>query len=215
MAENGFVSRGTRSQLVERIESLRMQLMSWRWTWENLDQNSVQQRPFEFNLDGLGLRRFKEVLSTALVFENPTRAAELLTYNAAMIELIMLRCGVSDEEARLDTPIQEFGSFPNECTVSAGQSKRPTTALLLPNELEWLWQPAIEALRILAFTRKQFFTGDAKLFLSLSPIGILYSCLRKFGMQNLVVDAIGHSFDLQLAEQELVHRLDARLTLLC
>jgi hypothetical protein len=207
----GYAARDTRFELVEKIESLRRELVNWRWAWENLYPNSVREKRVNLNLSDLNVPCFRDLLSTALEFDNPNRAAELLTYNAAMIELELLRCAVSDEEVHFHTSIPDLNGHSTRGTVSDGSRKTASTYLLMPNELEFLWQPAIEALRILALMRKRFSVGDVESFLSLSPIGILYSFVKKFGMQNLVVDIIGHSLDIQQAEKELVHSLHIRM----
>ncbi|KAH8670906.1 hypothetical protein BX600DRAFT_537231 [Xylariales sp. PMI_506] len=209
-SQSKYFTPSARAELLIKIRSLRTSLVSWRWAWEDLYPNAAREVAIKPLVVDLGLSYVSQVMSTGIEFALPNQASEILTYNASMIKLVQLESMLYYENANLETPVSMPIERPRTKGMCDSKGEQQTSALVLPNQLSFMWQLVWEALRVLARLSRQFSVTEAKTFVSLSPIAILYCFLRGFGKQEVVVALIGYSFGLEEADKELfVHELVA------
>ncbi|KAH8653805.1 hypothetical protein BX600DRAFT_471667 [Xylariales sp. PMI_506] len=203
-----LLSEKDQNKLSYDIDRRLSQLFRWRWEWEESNSCSAREiaiKPLAGNHDDKHYLASKDMLSTGIEFIVPDQASEILSYNAAIIELVELQCAVHCQLAHMNTPIPRLKHNEGGMTARSELMHRPDKCLLLPNELNFLWQPAIEALRVLACIPQRFSSDTPQTFLTTLPIGILYCFLKKAGLHYLVVAIIGRDLDGKQADIEFDH----------
>lgn len=171
------ISPATRAAFHGKVGQLRTQLREWRWAWHETHPGVARRVPSHLKLDGVDTPVFREQLSTMIEFDNTQQALEMLTYNAGLIYLMQL-------EDLLEMP----GVEPHNPPLSAanveyirrvGSSHRHSTPLLLPDEVRFICQPALEAFRLIPSLYKNLVTTKDRIMVILAPLGIVYCSTQK------------------------------------
>ncbi|OHF00688.1 hypothetical protein CORC01_04005 [Colletotrichum orchidophilum] len=181
-----------------RIDQLLADLQDWRWHWESDNPGAAREvdLPLEAEADGISLPWAKVLLSRPLAVKTAEQAAELIIYNASIIQLMNLR-------ALLDTGVRHPQPFPPDIEIS--MLKAADEPLYTPNNVKYRWQPSIEALRLMRLAPKLLtITNGTSVMLAASPLGIIYnSLLGTEGLGNLFLSTMAVPSDYSITDREL------------
>lgn len=144
-----------RSDCSNRVAKSFAALRTWRQDWQAEHAASVRQ--------GAGGQ-------SCLEFDSPRLALDILYYNAGLVYLMQL-----DALARSQTP-PSLQRPRYECWGKTDVQKHP---LLLPDQVRFLYQPAVEALRTIPYLAKSLMTTSSReTVVPPAPVGIVYAVLR-------------------------------------
>lgn len=198
------VAPANRAACLDKIRGLAMELQQWRWDWHAANAARVRlvqhASPEESSsASRAGSSVISEILrSASLNFDTPRLALDILYYNAALAYLMQL-----ETVARGHIPRPEALSPDDERFIrrQAAQSLSGTgNPLLLPSQVRFICQPAMEAfMTIPSLTKLLATTPGMETVVTPAPIGIVYWVLR----DQLQFDRDGHLAAL-LAEQPVL-----------
>ncbi|KAJ4290033.1 hypothetical protein N0V88_006835 [Collariella sp. IMI 366227] len=144
-----------------RITTLSKELERWRWDWHATNWASVRKAPQESSEKGVDLE-----------FDSPRLALDILYYNAALLYLMQLETAAGGQMLPSSDEVY-FGRRHMQALESRGNP------LLLPDEVKFRCQPAIEALMtILCLNKLLAATPKNETVVPPAPIGIVYWVLR-------------------------------------
>ncbi|KAH8655905.1 hypothetical protein BX600DRAFT_500930 [Xylariales sp. PMI_506] len=189
-------SEGLRAQ----VDGLRETLDLWRLDWEVHHANAVVEIQSSQPGYDIDYPLFKHFGGSKLRYKNIKLAVEMILYNAVLLWLMKLHdivqnaspenCFLSLQDLEVicrETEIQQD----NDCNSSP---------LLLPHQVHFFCQPALEIIRSVAFVFEQIGLSGCKVETTLAPIGIAYRALREFS-------PLATWLEMELAESEPIEGL--------
>ncbi|WYZ36863.1 hypothetical protein EsH8_II_000369 [Colletotrichum jinshuiense] len=178
-----------------KILELFSKLYNWRRQWQNANQNAATEIFSPQDADNISTPWIRDMISRSLSLKTSEQAAELIIYNAALIQLMNL-------QALLDTGVRDPQPFPG--TISPSILKPAADPLYMPHEIKHRWQPSIEALRLMRCSTKLLSANEGSVMLAASPIGIIYnSLLANEGLGRCFISATTGPSDYEILETEL------------
>jgi hypothetical protein len=165
-----------RAACLEKIAALSAALQTWRWDWHA--HHSACARRVSFHAaqeDRTGIPAFlRGMLATTLEFDSPTRALEILYYNAALLYLMRLESIALNNRSRPASLSKDDQLYIRRCGMAS-------MGLLLPDKVKYRCQPAIEVLMALPCITKLLATttGLQETVVTPSSLGIVYWSLRE------------------------------------
>lgn len=169
------ISPATRSSFHDKVGRLRTQLTEWRWTWESTNPDVGHEVSSNLKLDNIDTLVFREQLATLIEFDTTQLALEMLTYNAGLIYLLQLEDHLNIGQPHGAPLAAEDIAYLR--TVQK-RKKNNSSPLLLPGEVKYICQPALEAFRVIPSLYKNLVTTKDRIMVILAPLGIVY-CATK------------------------------------
>lgn len=145
------------------------ELHQWRIAWHHEHPNAVWET---FTDEPASVLSLDETLSKSLEFTSVSLALEMLYCDAALVQLMRLK------RYTLSPYMQPNPIRPDDmayiCQMAHGANG---TGLLLPHQVRFECQLAIEALRITQYIAKQLQSSTIDRYIPPSPFGIIYWAL--------------------------------------
>ncbi|KAK5652207.1 hypothetical protein OQA88_10704 [Cercophora sp. LCS_1] len=153
-----------RERCLERVITLSAALGDWRRDWHAAHSDAVRRVSPMAN--GIG---------SCLEFDSPRLALDILYYNAALLYLMQLGA-----VARGQPALQEMSAVTKESFAPLHKkSVSQKGPLLLPDEVQFRCQPAVEALMTIPYiTNALSVTSGREMVVTPAPLGVVYSVLR-------------------------------------
>ncbi|KAL6904240.1 hypothetical protein GGI43DRAFT_381924 [Trichoderma evansii] len=158
----------------DEISDYISELHKWRIAWHHAHPTAVWEtlEDMFFTDEPSSALSLDETLSKPLEFSSVSLALELLYYNAALIQLVRLKWSILFPSAQPD-PVrpEDMGYI---CRMAYGANGN---GLLLPNQVRFQCQLAIEALRITQYITKALEGSAIDQYIPPSPFAIIYWAL--------------------------------------
>lgn len=156
-----------------KISELILNLSNWRIQWNYEHPNAVWEACRHSTDDVNTIFTLEEILSKSLEFSSVSLALEILYYDTALIQLMQLEKTISYPSIQKRMVRRE--DLPYICQMAYGANGN---GLLLPNQVGFQIQPAIEAFRITQFIMKKLENSYRNTqYIPPSPFGIIYWAL--------------------------------------
>ncbi|KAJ4419586.1 hypothetical protein N0V82_004889 [Gnomoniopsis sp. IMI 355080] len=167
------ISPKTRSSFHQKVGQLRTQLTEWRSAWEKVNPNAGHEVCSNLKLHKIDTVVFREQLATMIEFDTTQLALEMLTYNAGLIYLLQL-----EDHLHIGQPHNAPLTTEDMSYLRTVRRRKTSSPLLLPGEVKFVCQPALEAFRLIPSLYKNLITTKDRIMVILAPLGIVY-CATK------------------------------------
>lgn len=148
------------------------ELHKWRITWHHAHPTAVWETFEFFTDDPTSVLSLDETLSKPLEFSSVSLALEMLYYDAALVQLLRLKWSLLFPSVQPNPVRPEDMAY--ICRMAHGANGN---GLLLPNQVRFESQLAIEALRITQYITKQLQSSTIDRYIPPSPFAIIYWAL--------------------------------------
>ncbi|KOS22578.1 hypothetical protein ESCO_001704 [Escovopsis weberi] len=151
------------------IDLLIYKLHEWRLDWQSKNKDAILDVAGQF-VDKFGQApTLNDIMSQPMEFATLSQALEIFYYDAALVYLWMLR----------DLGSGSLNQIGNASSKDIAYICRVAREPLLPGQIRFRCQPAVEAFRITRFIRKQLIEGCWKgQFIPPAPFGMIYWALK-------------------------------------
>ncbi|KAI8234547.1 hypothetical protein K4K55_004729 [Colletotrichum sp. SAR 10_96] len=167
----------------------------WRRNWELANPQAAAEVWLPITADDVPQAWVKDLLSKALEVQTADQVTDLLVYNSALIYLMHMLYALRTGDRRPQ---------PFPATMDYSVEKAAGDPLYMPDELEYQWQPAIEALRLMRLAPGLLSISDCSVMVPVSPIGIIYnSLLGNEGLGRVLLSTMNNPEDYDMAGLEL------------
>lgn len=167
IAEHGDYAR-FKPEISEYIS----ELYKWRTEWYHAHPTAVWET-FDHSTDETtSALSLDETLSKPLEFSSVSLALEIIYYNSALIQLMRLKWSIVSPFIR-PTPVRRE-NMAYICRMAHGANGN---GLLLPHQIRFQCQLAIEALRITQYITRELQRSVIDQYIPPSPFGIIYWAL--------------------------------------
>lgn len=148
------------------------ELHKWRTEWYHAHPTAVWET-FDHSTDETtSALSLDETLSKPLEFSSVSLALEIIYYNSALIQLMRLKWSIISPFIR-PTPVRRE-DMAYICQMAHGANEN---GLLLPHQIRFQCQLAIEALRITQYITRELKRSVIDQYIPPSPFGIIYWAL--------------------------------------
>lgn len=167
-------SNYAQSYFQHEISDYISELHNWRIAWHHAHPTAVWETLdyISFTDEPSSVLSLDETLSKPLEFSSVSLALELLYYNAALIQLMRLKWSILFPSTQSDRVRPEDMGY--ICRMAYGANGN---GLLLPNQVRFQCQLAIEALRITQYITKAIDGSAIDQYIPPSPFAIIYWAL--------------------------------------
>lgn len=167
-----IVEHGDHTRFQHGISEFILELHKWRTEWHYAHPTAVWET-FEHYTDvTASALSLDEILSKPLEFSSVPLALELLYYNSALIQLMRLKRCLKYPFIR-PTPVRHE-DMAYICQMAHGANGN---GLLLPHQVRFQCQLAIEALRITQYITRELKSSAIDQYIPPSPFAIVYWAL--------------------------------------
>ncbi|KAK1990585.1 hypothetical protein LX36DRAFT_592313 [Colletotrichum falcatum] len=171
------------------------ELHDWRRAWENSNQHSISEVSIPLADYGIAIIWARDLLSQPLMPNTAEQAAELVIYNAAIIQLMNL-------QDILHTGNRFPPSLPSE--IDMNMLKKRDKPLYMPEDIKYRWQPLMEGLRLMRLAPRMFAFAKSTAVLSVSPFSIIYNAsLGTGGLGRVCLSTMTTPDEYERADREL------------
>lgn len=142
--------------------------------WETTNPDAGHEVCSNIKMGDIDTQVFREQLATLIKFDTTQLALEMLTYNAGLIYLLQL-----EDHLNIGQPHGAPLTTEDIAYLRTVQKrKKASSPLLLPGEVKYICQPALEAFRVIPSLYKNLVTTKDRIMVILAPLGIVY-CATK------------------------------------